>query len=372
MADDGSAQSETTGHSGDAIDFQPLLYGCRIVGAAWDLAKLRTPVPTVEALLRFLPDALRTARSLLRGRPTQVTSVVSLTGIRLPEGTEISGTWGRIRPVRAEDHPSFLKPKVEKRTTTTTEAGDQIEISDAGDVIFEASIAMTMKINRDGYKMSWSTSSPEEVAITDRLRLAFALTVKRETRPVLLVAWQKTIMPLVGSPVFDMDPQFMASRVPTLLSTAECTEWESWINVVMAADLSAMSVAVTRTLRAQTERRDASDALIDAVIAWESLFGAVTESTLRVSASLARLLHPSGPEREQARNRYRTIYDHRSKIVHGTRIKFTPEQIQRDSWAAIDASFESIRMLLATRSDLLMLGSAERSMQILLNDHHGG
>jgi hypothetical protein len=57
--------------------------------------------------------------------------------------------------------------------------------------------------------------------------------------------------------------------------------------------------------------------------------------------------------------------------MDGARTKFTPEQIQRDSRFAIDAAFESMRTLLAKRSDLLTLDSAERSMQILLNDHQG-
>jgi hypothetical protein len=40
----------------------------------------------------------------------------------------------------------------------------------------------------------------------------------------------------------------------------------------MSVDMVNLKIAMTRTLRAMTERRDPYDCLIDAVIAWESLF----------------------------------------------------------------------------------------------------
>jgi len=238
-------------------------------------------------------------------------------------------------------------------------------------VIFETRIEMKMKISRGADQMSWSTSTRDDLPeLINRVRLAFALAIRREARPVLISTWQKVIMPLIGSGVPSYsDPQFMVSRVPTRLSLDEIASWKSWIDAVMAADLSHLNLAITRTLRAQTERRDHSDALVDAVIAWESLFGAITESTLRVSASLARLLHAAGAEREQARSRYTKIYERRSKIVHGARAKATAEQIDQDSRTAIDAAIEVIRTLLAMRPDLLPLESAERSTRILMEDH---
>lgn len=371
-ADDNAAESEAEGPFNDIHrSFEPLLYACRIINAAWGLAKLKASVPSLDELVDKLPDTLSGARSLLRGESTQIIAVSSFTGIRLPEGTEIVGNWGRIRAARAEDHPSLLKPMLERRTMTTTDAGEHVEITDAGDVIFEARIAMKMRINRDADQMSWSTSTREDIpGQVDRVRLAFALAIRRDAWPVLIPTWHKIIMPLIGNgPSSYSDPQSMASRVPILLSLDEIASWESWIDVVMAADLRQLNLAITRTLRAQTERRDRSDALIDAVIAWESLFGAITESTLRVSASLARLLHAAGAERELARSRYSKIYERRSKIVHGARTKTTAEQIDEDSRTAIYVVLEVIRVLLTKRSDLLPLESAERSMRILMQDH---
>jgi hypothetical protein len=229
---------------------------------------------------------------------------------------------------------------------------------------------MKMKINRSPDQLSLNTSTTDDLSgLIDRVRLAFALASGRERRPVLIPTWQKVITPLMGSLPSHRDPQLMAARVPTLLSLSEVESWRSWLGIVMAADLSQLNLAITRILRAQTERRDDSDALIDAVIAWESLFGAVTESTLRVSASLARLLHESGTNREDAQSRYSKIYSRRSNIVHGAQPKYTPEQINKDSRDAITAALEAIRMLLVKRSDLLLLDSTTRSVRMLLEDY---
>jgi hypothetical protein len=161
-ADDAAARIGTNGDLDEDIlgSFQPLLYGYSIINAAWSLAKLQVGVPSLDEVVRMLPDALSGARSLLRGQPTPITAVISLTGIRLPEGAQISGAWGRIRPARAEDHPGLLKSMIEKRITTTTESGESVEITDAGDVIFETRIEMVMKINCGPNQMSWSTSVP--------------------------------------------------------------------------------------------------------------------------------------------------------------------------------------------------------------------
>jgi hypothetical protein len=372
--DDFGAEAGTNDGPDDDIyqDFRPLLHGCHIIGAAWNLAKLQTGVPTLDELLGELANALDGIRSLLRGDSARITGAASFTGIKLPMDARISGDWGHIRPARAEDHPSLLKSMVDKRTTTTTDAGDQTEITDAGDVIFETSIEMTMQIkmtDSQAGEVSWRATTGDELSgLIDRVRLAFALAIRRKPQPVIISTWQKVIIPLFSTGPSYHDPQFMASRVPTLLSTDEIESWENWINIVMAADLTHLNLALTRTLRAKTERRDDSDALIDAVIAWESLFGAVTESTLRVSASLARLLHPAGAAREQARSRYTKIYERRSKIVHGSKSKTTPEQINQDSRAAIDAVIEAIRTLLADRPDLLPLDSVHRSTRILMED----
>jgi hypothetical protein len=162
------------------------------------------------------------------------------------------------------------------------------------------------------------------------------------------------------------DPNFMAMRIPTLLSDEEIASWRRWINIMMAEDMSHLKVAMTRTLRAMTERRDPYDRLIDAVIAWESLFGGSTESTLRVSASLARMMHPAGQDREVAGELYRKIYGARSDIVHANRTNTTIGKIEEYGRTAIDVSLKIMADILTTHKALLPLKSSTRSTRVLL------
>lgn len=123
-------------------------------------------------------------------------------------------------------------------------------------------------------------------------------------------------------------------------------------------------MAPQRLLRATTERRESSDSLIDAVIAWESLFGTDTEVTFRVSGAMARLLRPPGQERRRLRARLAEIYRFRSKVVHG--VEVDPQELAQASQEASTLATEALRVLIEDRPDLIQLTSAERSTTLLM------
>ena len=298
-----------------------------LIWCAWNLAKLDSGAATPDALASQIPIALKQLRSIFSGRVTKVTAVASFTGVRLPADIEISGRWGRLRPARPDDHPSSLRNFIDKRTTATTETGDQVEITDAGDVILEMDVRVRVHINKggDGYRLEVVDDFDERV---DKVRFAFALAMTRPARPIIYAMWSNIIYPTPALPAWPRtDPRFMAPRMPTLLNSEEIASWKYWAGVVIEADTTHLKVAITRTLKALTERLDPSDRLIDAVIAWEALFGASTENTLRVSASLARLLYPAGGERESKQKDYKEIYSARSDIVHANKTKTTQAQV---------------------------------------------
>jgi hypothetical protein len=233
-------------------------------------------------------------------------------------------------------------------------------------VIFETDVSVRMHISEDG--SGWTAEATEDLGdLIDRVRLSFALAVIRPTKPIIYTMWTTTLFPFGGIQPFPLtDPQFMGHRTPTLLTQDEIDAWGRWIDILTSADMGRLKVAMTRTLRAIAARQDPSDRLIDAVIAWESLFGATNESTLRVSSSLARLLHEAGQSRESAQKTYQKIYQARSDIVHANETKTTVAQIDEYGRIAIEASLSTMRLLLTTHANLLPLKSSTRSTQILL------
>jgi hypothetical protein len=99
----------------------------------------------------------------------------------------------------------------------------------------------------------------------------------------------------------------------------------TWIEHLDAIPFGRLGVAPRRLMQASAERSDALDSLVDAVIAWEALFGTETEVTFRVSGALARLLRQTGEDRRKLRTRPSNIYRLRSKVVHG--VEVDPQEI---------------------------------------------
>jgi hypothetical protein len=79
-----------------------------------------------------------------------------------------------------------------------------------------------------------------------------------------------------------------------------------------------LSLGVSRIVRAAIERDDPMDSFVDAVIAWENLVGAKTETTFRVCAALATILEPTDTEQRRALfKKLKGDYNKRSQLVHG-------------------------------------------------------
>jgi hypothetical protein len=81
-------------------------------------------------------------------------------------------------------------------------------------------------------------------------------------------------------------------------------------------------VAIKRCISAFAERQTPDDALIDLVIALESLFGGRSgELRFRISTALAWLLAKDADERRSVQSDAKQVYDARSALVHGGDLK---------------------------------------------------
>jgi len=248
------------------------------------------------------------------------------------------------------------------------EDGREVSISDAGDVILETEVPFAIEIREDfDLAEGWpdlSSSEDLEARIT-QVRLAHLLAGTDHRAPVMLPVWRRFVEPLAqGGGVGWSDPQQFAGRTPTLLSADQLTRWQEWIDRLSTVPVRRLGPAPTRLLRASAERRDGADSLIDAVIAWEALFGAETEATLRVSGALAKLLHAAGDERRSLRRRAAEIYRLRSKVVHG--VDVDPREIAEAGLEATDLGIRALRVIVSDRPHLIELASGERSTQILM------
>lgn len=154
--------------------------------------------------------------------------------------------------------------------------------------------------------------------------------------------------------------------MPTELSAAECDEVAFWCRQIDTHCPKRIDSAVRRTLSAAQVRTDPSDRLVDAVVAWENLFGTSEgEPRLRVSAAMAWLLTDSPDRRLELQAEIKRLYDDRSKIVHGG--TFDEHSIADRANRALELARDCLRVLLRDRTDVLALpdGSAQ-SLKLIL------
>lgn len=356
--------------TGSLSGFHASFFASSILSAAWDHARLSSETPTLSDLIENIEQILTQARQLFSGKEVNIVGLASLTGVSMPSNYFISTPWGRLRPARQVDHPPLAHTMAERTTTATLEDGTDVTISDAGDIIIEAHVAFRVS------QYHGDLDSPEAISISSKtreelesrimeVRLAHLLS-SNEDPPVILPVWRRFIEPIQqGRQIAWSNPQHFAMRTPAQLTKENIDSWQEWIARLHSISLDKLGVAPGRILRASAERLAPDDSLVDTVVAWESLFGTDNEATLRVSASISRLLEPPGPERRSLRSRIAEIYSLRSRLVHGARV--APGDLFPASRDALNITLRVLRTLIVDRPDLISKSSGERSTEILMS-----
>jgi Apea-like HEPN len=181
------------------------------------------------------------------------------------------------------------------------------------------------------------------------------------------LAWYWVADPLTLGRHFGWaDTKAQPGFLPYSLSPDDCKALSEWIPRVEAAWTAKIDIAVRRILSAAHARTDPVDRLVDAVIAWENMFGTSEgEPRLRITAAMAWLLEDQAVAREALQRKLKGLYDDRSKIVHGG--QFDPASIPERADDALLFALRSLRVLFRDRPDVLDLpdGSA-RSLRLIL------
>lgn len=137
-----------------------------------------------------------------------------------------------------------------------------------------------------------------------------------------------------------------------------------WHRRVISKHQNSLDIGMRRLLLAGT-RSDPIDAFVDAVVAWENMFGARTETTFRVTASIAKILAKEVGARKTLLDELKKIYTKRSSLVHGG-----AEPKIQEVWAlrnrAMEVATECFRTVYRDRPDLLELTSDARGALLAL------
>ncbi|MFF7183717.1 hypothetical protein ACFZAR_00470 [Streptomyces sp. NPDC008222] len=356
-------------NTGSGGGLQLSLIADMILRAAWRRAQhgVTSPGSFVEEALR----QLGIVRDALAGKPQTVVAKIGLAGVLLPVGAQLELDGALVRPV-TETEREMAPASLKGALNSTDGSGNTATINYDGDLVLEYSYPYKVRTHKgewDGAG-SWPEDMlpPESLENTVmRLRFSLLMAVRRDFRAQLAPTWRTFDEPLSqGVSMSWSDPRQNTSLFATQLSDTELTAWGEWYKRLSAQHFKRVELALSRTLRAAAERRDPSDVLIDAVIAWENLFGTKDgEPTFRITMCLARLIESSPADRLELKRELGKIYTLRSNVVHGSAALKASDYPRCQK--ALEVAIEAIRILATERVDILALPTgADRSAALLL------
>lgn len=322
-------------------------------GSAAAELRCRGILPSVEALTGMALRNVERMRLIGHRSPTEVVTFLGFSSISLADGRELDLPWGKLSaPVGFYGMAEFMPTARPTSAVLAAEHTLSIEIDDSSTGL-GAVVPKPMVDHHDWTQLTMRLVSLAVALGTPRARVAPVPT------------FQLTLLPY-ETPISAYHQLVLAPpAVERRLQPDECADIEHWARILAEHYSPRLEVAARRITAALSQRLDPSDRLIDAVIAWESLFGADQEATLRVTGSLSWLLEPDSPnDREMLRLETARIYGLRSRVVHGR--QEDPIEVSNASMRATEVAITALAALLERRPDLVPVESAERSKRLLL------
>jgi len=308
-------------------------------------------VPGPEELVVAAEEVLGEFRRLVRGEEVPATTLVAFEGFAVGSA-RIELPWGVLRAAREFECriPTFATD--DPTAVLVLRVPNRVRLGDADDASF---------FDQD--------STARLKLVVEQLPLALLLAIERPDFVVADWLWQTHLLPAQAGWGFagPGSPRLFPRRTGAPLNSNEIAQLQEWsVRVADHYDPS-IHVAVRRIRTAIRERVDAEDAVIDAVVAWENLFGhgGQTEVIFRVTTALAILLEQDVRRRSQLRSRLSKVYGVRSTVVHGGELQ-PRDDLQRRKELAIKTAVAALRRLFRDRPELIH--DRQRGLRLILGE----
>jgi hypothetical protein len=330
-----------------------------VATAALEILSEADPTASLHALIARTSDALARFRRLVAGETAQATRLIALEGISVPPGSTIATPWGTLR-----------EPGPLERQASAPFAIAIYSAPNRPTVILESRIDLKYKVSEQSGFLAGDFWEPElyvEAELgTMLLALAAVLAVEPE-RAVVVPIWNTVIVVAAAGMSYTGSLRTVSPfRPPSIqVNESQAVALTEWSERLTAHYDPSIEVAVRRTLRAIGERLYEDDALIDAVVAWENLFGhgGTTEVVFRVTLALAELMEHDPKKRAQLRKELTKIYGLRSRVLHGDALG-PKDDVAKSKERAIEVAVEAIARLF--RDETSLIGDRDRGLTLLM------
>ena len=310
---------------------------------------------TLENCLNELKFLLKSLRELAEGKTTEISYFIGLKGISFKESIEIDNF--SIRPLDSIDNPGLHTQYI--FTPSQNELFGAI-----------ACIKIPVKVvGQQKEKTSVGSIMPKPKEVSELMKkINLSLFFSESSRDDLhenkgiIQGFEDNGFALSENSSFGLD----TCRGRHVLENRNFDLFKSWLKELNNPKYKKFQIAFDRLILILTKRIDPVDAIIDGVIAWESLFGDRENIMLKVCGSISKLLDP-----KNERNLYKQlkkIYDDRSRIVHGNKSPFDNLSKAEETKKFIcDVTRDCLIKIIDERQDLIPLTSQERYKKLLPN-----
>lgn len=192
--------------------------------------------------------------------------------------------------------------------------------------------------------------------------MAFVLASHQNPPCAPMVTFETVLLPLMEQNSY-RNPGILFPVQPTVRPNAqELEDAEAWAERLEESWAGTLQIAVRRLVSAIAQRSEKVDALIDAVIAWESLVGTRRDKADKVPRALAILLKNDPSEGSNLFDRLKEIYGLRTDVVHGHAV--SDADVSAASRDAIKAGLDAIRELHDRSGEWLTISSNTRARKL--------
>jgi len=361
--------------AGRAYGVQSVGVGEMIIGSAWDWASMDSASPSLEAWVDQIDEQVEMLRKLVVGQEVSIRALLVFTGVTLPEGYESIGTpWGPLRRLN-EVERAVVPSGLEGSVMTSYRDDKSVTVAYAGELVLDTMLSFNITVAPEGLLTSTEPKWPS-LRSSDALRrrqegvqlaVLFSAHPPEGSWATARLSWYWLADPLsLGRSMGWSTAQQFTGLLPYELTTGECDDVARWTATIDERWSSRIDIAVRRVLSAAQARTEPADRIVDAVISWENLFGTSEgEPRLRISAAMAWLLESDSNARLALQGILKSLYDLRSKIVHGG--DYDQRTVGEPANDAVSFAIRALVELFDRRPDILRLkdGSA-RSLRLIL------
>lgn len=314
---------------------------------------------TWERLLKQLPISLKAMRDLALGKVVDTPRLIGYSGIQIKSEVGYKIEHLTLRAPDREFDKFFLRDA--DQLTTVCETTFPLQL--IGIEPWEPGGDPQKYFKRTIGKMESTQKSQQKDIDLVRLAVLFA-----STGDEFLSMAERASFTLVPSSAGGVSyTRFVLSHVPVVeLDDKRTKEAVTWAAIITKEHPDSLDIGARRLLQAVSERIDAIDGFVDAVVTWENVFGTKQETVFRVTASLAKILEPTDlTKREVLLKELKKLYGDRSDLVHGSKEPTATKAFEMRNRAVVIA-VQTLKELYTNRKDLISLKSDERSVKVLL------